>query len=310
MLICLHDVYCPSEHSTINQNQTVCRRMSDIAEGIASTEAAEGRHSYNFKWCPETELAFLKAVYANKAFYRTSEKFEVKWTRVIGDCSNRTSFKEQKFQLKQGSLQMKLKSLYSSYLNEFGNRNKSALPDQDDLSEMNSLLCEMLAKIQKIGEDAELEKKTKTQKKKAISDITSIVQKGGASVKKELAQLAENMRSGDEVMLSSSMTNYSKSFTPTPKAAPAIVTAEPLKRKRIQKHSDDDDIQLMNSFGVLIKKDAENAEARLQSLENRILESSESSTAALREVSRDSALMNAALISAISSLTNSIQKHF
>jgi hypothetical protein len=34
--------------------------MSDIDEGIASTEAAEGRHTYNFKWCPKTELAFLR----------------------------------------------------------------------------------------------------------------------------------------------------------------------------------------------------------------------------------------------------------
>jgi hypothetical protein len=62
------------------------------------------------------------------------------------------------------------------------------------------------------------------------------------------------MRSGDEIMLSSSITNYSKSFTPTPRAAPAIVTAEPLKLKRIQNTSDEEDIQLMNSFGVLIKK--------------------------------------------------------
>jgi hypothetical protein len=89
----------------------VCGSISDIPEGIASTEAAEGRRTYKFKCCPETELAFSKAVYANKAFYRTSEKFEVIWTRVIGDCSNRISFKEKKFQLKQGSLQVKLKSL-------------------------------------------------------------------------------------------------------------------------------------------------------------------------------------------------------
>ena len=113
------------------------------------------------------------------------------------DESHRRLFQPNFFQGEEVSVEARVTSgetqvSYSSYLHEFGNWNKSALPDQDDLSEMNSLLCEMLAKIRKIGEDAELEKKNKTQKKKAISDITSIVQKGGASVEKELAQLADS----------------------------------------------------------------------------------------------------------------------
>jgi hypothetical protein len=97
------------------------------------------------------------------------------------DESHRRLFQPNFFQGAEVSVEARVTSgetqvSYSSYLNEFGNRNKSALPDQDNLSEMNSLLCEMLAKIKIIGENAELEKKTKTQKKKAISDITSIVE--------------------------------------------------------------------------------------------------------------------------------------
>ena len=55
------------------------------------------RPSHNFKWDEESDLLFLKAVFANKAYIRTAETLEVKWLQVVSDLAKRDKFTNQGF---------------------------------------------------------------------------------------------------------------------------------------------------------------------------------------------------------------------
>jgi hypothetical protein len=65
--------------------------------------------------------------------------------------------------------------------------NLSALPDMDELTEMDELLHDMCKEIASQIEVTDQEKKVKTEKKKVFADITEFIQ--------SLAKLASEMKS-------------------------------------------------------------------------------------------------------------------
>ena len=122
---------------------------------------ARARPSHNFKWDNESDLIFLKAVHANKAYIRSGETFEVKWMRVIIDLTKREKFSAQGFNGKAGSLTTKLRTMLTAFKASIATRNLSALPDRDDMDDIQGLLLSMEEAIEKLGEDVNLEKNTK-----------------------------------------------------------------------------------------------------------------------------------------------------
>ena len=140
--------------------------------------APRARPSHNFKWDEESELFFLKAVFVNKAYIRTAETLEVKWVRVVSDFAKRDKFTNQGFTGKSGALTVKLRAMFATFKETHGGRNLSALPCRDDMSDINELLLSMVEGIEKLGEEVELEKNTKKQKKRFVKDITDTICKG------------------------------------------------------------------------------------------------------------------------------------
>lgn len=256
------------------------RKMADTDVAVVAAKA------FYFKWCPATELMFARAAFSNRAFIRTRETFDVKWLRVRDDLLTRSLFSEQGFQLKSGSLSSKLNKMLDAYSKSHEIRNLSALPDIDDMSALDSLLKDMNDAIAKLGEECLAEKNNKKQKKRVISDVTDIMQSGGATVKTGLSKLAQKMTDSDEPMLSASVGNFAKGLTE--------VTVERSKKKRDIKASEMEESQLMLSFGAMIKNDQLSADARLKAMEDNII--------ATNLAVRESAASTAALVSAITML--------
>lgn len=269
----------------------------------AVVAAPRVRPSHNFKWDEESDLLFLKAVFANKAYIRTAETLEVKWVRVFSDLTNRVKFMNQGFTGKSGALTVKLKTMFATFKETHGGRNLSALPCRDDMSDVNELLLLMVEGIEKLGEEVELEKNTKKQKKRFVKDITDTICKGGVNVKQNLYSLASDLRSSDEVMLSASVSNFAKMGAPaaavTPSLTERVGSSQPPKRRRPAEPVESDDAALMAMFSTQIKKDKESAEVRFVVLEKQIKESGQETTSAIHST-------NAALIAAISRLSTSI----
>lgn len=266
--------------------------------------APRARPSHNFKWDEESDLFFLKAVHANKAFIRSGETLEVKWMRVILDLSKRDKFMSQGFTGKAGALTVKLKSMFAAFKESHGSRNLSALPCRDDMSDINGLLLSMVESIEKLGEEVTNEKNTKKQKKKSITDITDAICEGGADVKENLYNLANDLRSSDELILSASVSNFAKMSAPaavTPATTDKTSSSQPPKRRRCAEPVVSDDAALMAVFSTQIKKDKELAQDRFVVLENQIKESGQETTSAI-------VTANAALIAAIGVLSSSILK--
>ena len=254
-----------AERAIKMMNTEVADNVEVVA--VAPALAPRARPSHNFKWDDETDLLFLKAVQANKAFIRSSEKLETKWLRVIADLGKRDAFLSQGFTGKAGSLTMKLKGIFVEYEAKYASRNLSARPETDDLSPADSVLFGMREQILKLGEEVHKEKDTKTQKKKCITDITDAVSKGGAKAKENLFNVASNLKSGDEEMLSVSVSNFVKMVAFTA-VTPAPCSSQPAKRRRPIESVESDDIALMTVFSARIQRDKEAAQDKFSTLEN------------------------------------------
>lgn len=267
--------------------------------------APRARPSHNFKWDDESDLLFLKAVYANKAYIRSLETFEVKWIRVILDLTKREKFSSQGFNGKAGSLTTKLRTMLTVFKASISTRNLSALPDRDDLDDIKGLLLSMEEAIEKLGEDVELEKNTKKQKKRSIGHITDALYKGGANVKENLYNLASDLRASDEVLLSASVSNFAKMGAPvavTPATTVKTCPSQQPRRRRLAESAESDDAALMTMFSIQIKKDKESAQDKFVVLEKQIKESGSETTSAILS-------SNVALIAAISALSMNLLRH-
>jgi hypothetical protein len=122
--------------------------MSDTA--VVVVEKGKGY----LKWSPKMKLNLVKAVKANKAHIKTKRlQFRGKYVKVIGDLWSREEFNEQCEKQRWATVEKMFRSLCDKFSSvhgygENGMRiNLSALPDMDELSEMDELLHDMCEEL-------------------------------------------------------------------------------------------------------------------------------------------------------------------
>lgn len=253
-----------------------------------------------FKWSEFMLLMLVKAVHVNHAAYADTDNYEIKYGKVILSLWKLKVFSDQGPPLSWGTVKDKFKSVLEAFKKKFGygdggdRVNTSALPDVDDLPEINVLLNEIYGQIAKRAEVADLEKRTKTQKKEAISNITDVLKVGGG--KAGLVKLATEMST--TAMLTTSTANFAKGMT----GQTNPVTCD--GKRKVEKMSQDDmeGENLMASFAKLIKQDDMDYDARMNRLEAEIRTSGEATRAAIIAGNDQKANTDAAMLASFAVL--------
>jgi hypothetical protein len=175
-----HLVYFYLHHQSAT-SFTVGKKIIMSDDDVVVVEKGKGY----LKWSPKMKLNLDKAVKANKAHIKTKKlQFQEKYVKVIGDLWSRKEFSEQCEQQTWTTVQKMFRSLCDTFsathgYGENGMRvNLSALPDMDELSEMDELLHDMCKEIASQMDEIDQEKKVKTEKKKVVADITEVIQSG------------------------------------------------------------------------------------------------------------------------------------
>lgn len=253
-----------------------------------------------FKWSEYMLLMLVKAVHVYHAAYADTENYETKYGKVILSLWKLKAFTEQGPPLAWGTVKDKFKSTLEAFKKKFGygdggeRVNTSALPDVDDLPEIDVLLNEICRQIAKKADVAELEKKTKIQKKEAINNITDVLKVGGG--KAGLHKLATDM--SNSTMLTTSTSNFAKSLT----GQTNPVTCETKRKAEDLSQDDMEGENLMASFAKMIKQDDLDYDARIQRLEVEIRTSGEATRAAIVAGNEQKANTDAAMLASFAVL--------
>lgn len=276
------------------------------------------------KWSPKMKLNLVKAVKANKAHVKTKKlQFQEKYQKVIADLWTRKEFNEQCEKQTWTTVQKMFRSLCDNFSSAHGygengmRVNLSALPDMDELSEMDELLHDMCKEIASQIEETDQEKKLKTEKKKVVTDITEIIQSGAGKV--GLSKLANDMKSVGDAYLSGKTDSFVKGFSESCSSSKAktasadvkseskvknigVVTAESSTRKRSISRIEVEGEDLMRSFSdQFLREDRAEAD-RMRNLEETIRVSGEATAAAIAAGNEETAKSNRALFAMLTSL--------
>jgi hypothetical protein len=285
------------------------------------------------KWSDEMEALLVKSVKVNKAHIKTKKlQFQEKYDKVIADLWSRKVFFEQCEKQTWTTVQKIFRALCDKFRSTHGygdsgmRVNLSALPDMDDLSEINELLHDMCKEIASQIEVTDHEKKAKSEKKKVVMDITDVIQSGGG--KSGLAKLAGDMKNSGEDYLSAKTDNFVKGLFETSGSSRrkvsetggdskgnvasvtsavkgsivSTVTGESSVRKRKISRSEIEGEDLMRTFTDQFRREDQAEESRMAHLEETIRVTGEATAAAIAAGNEETARSNRALFNMLSSL--------
>jgi hypothetical protein len=283
----------------VNNNSSLHDMVEDAAVESGEVVVLKPKRVY-FKWTEYMLLMLVKAVLVNHAAYADTENYETKYGKVILSLWKLKVFSDQGPPLAWGTVKDKFKSTLEAFKKKFGygdggdRVNTSALPDIDDLPEIDVLLNEIYRQVAKRAEAADLEKRTKTQKKEAISNITDVLKVGGG--KAGLAKLATEM--SNTTMLTTSTANFAKGLT----GQVNPVTCDAKRKAEKMSQDDMEGENLMASFAKLIKQDDLDYDTRMQRLEAEIRTSGEATRAAIVAGNEQKASTDAAMLASFAVL--------
>lgn len=291
------------------------------------------------KWSAEMEKLLVKSVKVNRAHIKTKKlQFQEKYDKVIVDLWSRKVFYEQCEKQTWTTVQKIFRSLCEKFRSSHGygdsgmRVNLSALPDMDELSEVNELLHDMCKEIASQIEETDHEKKVKSEKRKVVMDITDVIQSGGG--KPGLAKLAGDMKKSGEDYLSGKTENFVEALSessgsskglPVSRSASAessgvftgnavsvtsalkgnivsAVTGESSVRKRKISRSEIEGEDLMRTFTDQFLREDQAEATRMSSLEETIRISGEATAAAIAAGNEEAARSNRALFTMLSTL--------
>lgn len=271
------------------------------------------------------ELLLVRSVKANSAHIKTKKlQFEEKYDKVITDLWSRKAFSDQSEKQSWNTVQKNFRGLCEKFRTSHGygdsgmRVNLSALPDMDEITEIDELLHDMCKDIAGQAEETDHDKKVKTEKKKVVLDITEIIQSGAG--KAGLAKLANDMTASGDVYLSTKTANFAKGFSAvgnSSKGTPSVedkskptsrvvaaVTGEASTRKRKMKRSEEEGEEIMRSISEQFLQEDQAEAKRMQNLAETIRLSGEATAAAITASNAETVRSNNAIFALLANVLN------